>query len=92
MIRVEDFVLHSLTTYHQEVSMDSYAVMTYNGGSQSVAYPEGDYPSQESAQSAAKALRDMYPLGSNAVQNGWYTGIEVVASDGAAYGPPLYRY
>ena len=92
MMRVEDFVLHSLTTYRQEVSMDSYVVMTYNGGSKNVAYPEGNYPSQESARSAAKALRTKYPLDSDVVQKGWYTGIEVVVSDGVVFGPCLFLY
>ena len=71
--------------------MDSYVVMTYNGGSKNVAYPEGNYPSQESARSAAKALRTKYPLDSDAVQKGWFTSIDVVPTDGSVFGPRLFH-
>ena len=70
--------------------MDSYLVVTYNAGSD-VAYPEGDFPSQESAVEAAQALREEYPLGSKTVREGFLTSITVVLTDGVAFSPRLFH-
>lgn len=70
--------------------MDSYLLVTYNTGS-TVAYPEGAFPSEESAISAAREIREIYPLDSPVVREGWFTSIDVVLTDGIAFSPRLYR-
>ena len=71
--------------------METYLVVSRNGsGDQGVLYPEGEYPTEASAISAAKALREAYPLDSPVVRDGWYTYISVVAVDGDRYSPSLY--
>lgn len=71
--------------------MDSFIVVSRNGHDlQGVLYPEGEYPTEDSAITAAKALRQTYPLDSPVVRDGWYTCIAVVAADGDRWSPSLY--
>ena len=70
--------------------MDTYLLVTYNAGSE-VAYPEGEFPSEESAINAAQEMREIYPLDSPVVREGWFTSIDVVLTDGVAFSPRLYH-
>ena len=70
----------------------SYLVVSRNGEEQAVAYPEGEYPTVEAAVQAALYLRRQYPAKSRVVNEGWYTVIEVVATDGKVTSPQLYTF
>ena len=69
-----------------------YAVCSRNGPEQLVAYPEGEYPTREAAESAARGLRDHHPFDSEEVMQGWYSTIEVVEIMGMATGSCLSNF
>jgi hypothetical protein len=67
----------------------SFCVNTRNGPDQEVAYPEGEYPTLEAAEDAARYLRRTYPFSSEEVTAGWFTSIAVVEIQGIVSGPCL---
>ena len=69
-----------------------FIVHTRNGIEQEVANPEGEFPTLEAAEDAARYLRQTYPFSRDDVKAGWFTSIEVVEQQGMVIGPCLSRF